>query len=172
MTKIAVIIINFFLTISIYSISSADINGGQINFSDFQGKKILIVNTASNSPYVAQYAALEQLYQLYKDSLVVIAFPGNSFSNEPGSNASIKSFVTSTYNIHFLLAAKVDVSGSGQAPIYQWLTQQSQNGMMNIVVQSDFQKFLIDKDGTLIGVFSAAVSPLDSSIQNAITGNQ
>jgi glutathione peroxidase len=171
MIRIAFIITSLFFTISIYSISATDINGGQINFSSFQGKKILIVNTASNSSYVAQYAALEQLYQQYKDSLVVIAFPSNSFGNEPGSNTSIKNFVTSTYNTHFQLAAKVEVSGSSQATIYQWLTQQGQNGMMNNAVRGDFQKFLVDKDGTLMGVFSSTIDPMDNSIQNAITNN-
>jgi len=171
MTRNAFIITSLFFTISIYSISATDINGGQINFSGFQGKKILIVNTASNGSYTSQYAALEQLYQLYKDSLVVIAFPSNSFGNEPGSNAGIKDFVTGTYNTHFLLAAKADVTGPSQIPIYQWLTQQSQNGMMNSVVQGDFQKYLVDKNGILIGVFSPMIGPMDSSIQNAITDN-
>jgi glutathione peroxidase len=171
MIKTVLIISTLFFTISIYSISSTDINGEQFNFSDFQGKKILIVNTASNSRYVGQYAALEQLYQQYKDSLIVIVFPSNSFGNETGDNAAIKNFVVNNYNAHFLLAGKLDVTGSSQAPIYHWLTQQSQNGMMDNPMLGDFQKFLVDKDGTLIGVFSPVISPMDSSIQNAITNN-
>ncbi len=170
MTKVGFAFALFTTTISIYSISFVDIDGSELNFSGYQGKKILIVNTASNSPYTNQYASLEQLYQQYKDSLMVVAFPSNSFGNESGNNAAIKNFVLNTYNIHFLLGAKVEVTGSGQAPIFQWLTQESRNGMMNNTIQSDFQKFLIEKDGTLIGVFSADVSPLDSSIHHAIIG--
>jgi glutathione peroxidase len=171
MTKFILLIAATFFTASIYSISSTDIDGSSIHFSDFAGKKILIVNTASNSSAVSQYAHLEQLYQQYKDSLVIIAFPSNSFGNEPGNNQNIKDFITSTYNTHFLLGAKVDVIGSGQSPIYQWLTQQSQNGMMDNEMVDDFQKFLINKNGELIGIFSPVVDPMDSLIQNAILHN-
>jgi glutathione peroxidase len=171
MLKIVFVVATLFFTVSIYSISFNDTNGVQVNFSDFQGKKILIVNTASASPYVSQYASLEQLYQLYKDSLVIIAFPSNSFGHESGDNIGIHNFVTTNYNIHFMLGAKIDVTGIGQSAIYQWLTQQSQNGMMNSTIQSDFQKFLIEKDGKLVGVFSADLNPMDSTIQNAIKVN-
>jgi len=171
MTKLLIFITGVFLTVSIYTITSENIDGGQINFSSFQGKKILIVNTASNSPYVSQYTGLEQLYQQYHDSLVVIAFPSNSFGNEPGTNQEIKNFVMSTYNVHFLLGAKVPVTGVQKPAIYQWLTQQVQNGMMNSDVLYDFQKYLIDDDGTLIAVFGSNIHPMDSTIQNAITNN-
>lgn len=156
---------------SIYSISEQDISGEAISFSDFAGKKILIVNTATNCPFVGQYGGLEQLYQQYKDSLVVIAFPSNSFGNESASNSSIKSFVQSTYNTHFVLGSKVNVSGTEKANIYEWLTKKSLNGMLEGEVKGDFQKYLVDRNGLLIGVFSSSVQPMDSLIQKAILEN-
>jgi glutathione peroxidase len=171
MIKLSILISAFLLTVSIYTITSTDIDGNQINFSSFQGKKILIVNTATNSPYVSQYAGLEQLYQQYHDSLVVIVFPSNTFGHEPGDNASIKNFIITNYNAHYILGAKISVAGPNQAPIYQWLTQQSQNGMMNNTMYSDFQKYFVDKDGTLIGAFAPTVLPTDSSIIHLILGN-
>jgi len=171
MSKIGILIATIFLSISIYSISVNNIDGQTIHFSDYSGKKILIVNTATNSSYVNQYAHLEQLYQLYKDSLVVIAIPSNSFGNEPGSNQAIKDFVTSNYNAHFTLGEKVPVTGADATPIYQWLEQESQNGTMNNELNGDFQKFLISKDGSLIGVFSPVIDPMDSLIQKAILHN-
>jgi glutathione peroxidase len=159
------------VTTSIYTLTASSIDGSTMNFSSFQGKKILIVNTATGSEYVSQYVGLEQLYQQYKDSLVIIAFPSNSFGHEPGSNASIDSFVNNTYHIHYILGAKLNVVGESEAAIYQWLTQQTQNGMLNSTVQGDFQKYLVDTDGKLIAVFSPDVDPMNQLVQNAITGN-
>jgi glutathione peroxidase len=171
MIKIALLLATLVFTISIYSLTANDVDGGTIHFSDFSGKKILIVNTASNSSAASQYARLEELYRLYKDSLVIIAFPSNSFGNEPGNNQSIKDSVMNKYNIHFVLGEKINVTGLSQAPIYQWLTQESQNGMTDNEIVGDFQKFLVNKNGTLIGVFSPVIDPMDSLIQNAILHN-
>jgi glutathione peroxidase len=171
MSKLFLLIVSVLFSVSIYSITATDIDGGTIHFSDFSGKKILIVNTAIGSPAVSQFERLEELYQLYKDSLVIIAFPSNSFGNETGTNQSIKDSIMNAYHIHFLLAGKIDVSGSGKAPVYQWLTQETQNGMLDNEVVDDFQKFLINKYGVLIGVFSSVVDPMDSTIQNAILHN-
>jgi glutathione peroxidase len=171
MLKVLFIGCTFLYLTSIYSFIVTGINGNQIDFNDFRDKKILIVNIATGSPRVGQLQKLEQLYQIYKDSLIIIVFPSNSFGNEIETNASINTFITNNYNPHFLLGAKIDVTGSGQAPVYQWLTLQSQNGMMSNAVQGDFQKFLINKDGKLIGVFSPMVDPMDSSIQNIISDN-
>jgi glutathione peroxidase len=171
MFKSLIIVASLFFTVSIYSITEADIDGNAMSFSTFAGKKILIVNTATNSPYVPQFVQLEELYQQYKDSLVVIAFPSNSFGHETGDNASIKSFVQSTYNIHFILGAKVNVKETEQAGIYSWLTSMTQNGMLNSEVHDDFQKYLINGSGTLIGVFNSSIQPMDSLIQKAILEN-
>lgn len=154
--------------VSIYTISVSDVNGNTLNLSTFAGKKILLVNTSSNSPHVAQYAKLEQLYQLHRDSLVIIAFPSNSFGNEPGNDSTIKSFVLNTYHINFYLASKSSVIGADKSALYNWLAEKDLNGMMRGLPRGDFHKFLIDGEGKLIGRFTELVDPLDSELQNAI----
>lgn len=171
MVKLSIFLCGLFLITSIYSITVTDIDGGQINFSEFQGKKILIVNTASNSRYVSQYGELQQLHQAYGDSVVIIAFPSNSFDNEPMTNAEIKAFCQNNYNVTFKIAQKASVAGANVQSIYNWLAQQSENGVMNGVVVTDFQKFLIDENGLLIGVFAPSINPLHNSITNALTNN-
>jgi glutathione peroxidase len=160
----------FYLS-DIYQFSVPAIGGGtSIHFSDFQGKKILLVNTSSNSLFTPEYGRLEQLYQQYKDSLVIVAIPSNDFNHEPGSEQDIQSFVQSTYSIHYLLAGKTVVTGAGQSGLYKWLTSGSQNGVITSTVQYDFQKYLIGTDGHLIGYFTGAMDPMDSTLQNAIQG--
>jgi len=171
MYKLIVFLLPFIAISDIYSFSIPGINGGAaINFSDYAGKKILIVNTCSDSAYAPQYGRLEQLYQQYKDSLVIVAIPSNNFGREPGSEAAIQSFVNSNYPIHYLLAGKMSVTGDGQSTLYQWLTTGSQNGGMSSTVKYDFQKYLVGTDGHLIGWFTGAMDPMDSTIQNAIQG--
>ena len=165
-------ILTFFTSPDIYAFSVPAIGGGTaINFSDYRGKKILIVNTSSNSNFTPQYARLEQLYQRYKDSLVIIAFPSNDFNHEPGSEQSILSFVQNTYSIHYLLAGKTGVTGAGQSDLYKWLTTRDANGSMSSIVQYDFQKYLIGSDGHLMGYFTGAMDPMDATIQNAVQGH-
>jgi len=118
---------------------------------------------------VDQYGQLEKLYQLYKDSLVIVAIPSNSFGNEPGNNEAIKSFVMDNYHIHYLLAAKMDVTDSTQSPLYSWLTDKTQNEMMNNRVKNDFTKFLIDSSGRLIGFFDGSVDPMTDEMTSAIS---
>lgn len=158
-----------FFTASIYSYQLNDIDGNIISLSAYQGKKILFVNTADSSPLVNQYASLEQLYTKFSDSLVIIAVPSNSFGNEPDSIAdSIKSHVQSRYDIHYILASRMNVAGDSITPIYQWLTQKSENGVMNNPVFGDFFKYLVNEQGQLIGVFSPDTDPMDTVIQNSI----
>ena len=154
---------------SIYSFQITDINNNTINFNDFQGKKLLLVNIATGSTRVSQLSQLEQLNQKYGDSLVIIAFPSNSFGHESRTNSEIKQFCQSQYGITFRLIGKTSVNGGPIHPVYNWLTHQSENGTFNNVVYDDFQKFLIDKNGSLIGVFNSKVLPTDPLIINAIT---
>lgn len=168
MTQIFSLLIALFSFTSIYDYSISDIDGNTISLSQFQGKKMLLVNTASNSQYTSQYQGLEQLYQRYSDSLVIIAIPSNSFGHEPLSNAAIKQFVSSNYNNHFILGAKTDVAGTNQCPLYNWLTHSAQNGVMENTLSNDFYKFLIDRSGNLIGAFAPSVDPMSQQIQDAI----
>jgi glutathione peroxidase len=155
-------------TVSIYSLSFSNIDGNSSNMAQYQGKKILLVNTATQSSRAAQYGELEQLYQQHKDSLVVIAFSSNSFGNEPLSNAAIKSQLQATYNVHYVLAGKSDVTGAAANAIYQWLGSKADNGLANCKIRGDFQKFLISKQGKITAVFDTATSPLDARVQQAI----
>lgn len=162
MVKTLLLISSLLLFDGIYDFHLTDIDGNTVNLSDFQGKKILIVNTSADSSYIQQYASLEQLYQKYSDSLVVIAVPSNSFGNEPESADSIKSFVTNTYNIHYILASPLNITGDSTAPLYQWFADNGQPA------NGDFCKFLISGEGDIIGAFDASIDPMNSIIQDMI----
>jgi glutathione peroxidase len=154
---------------SIYSLSVADINEGTINFNNYRGKKILIVNTATGSTDASrQLTELQQLYQQNRDSLVVIAFPSNSFGNEPGSNAQVKALMQGTYGINFPIALKSSVKGDDVNIVYRWLGSKIQNEMMNARTVRDFQKYLVDGTGRLVAKFDSSINPLHATIQDAI----
>jgi len=150
---------------SVYQFSVAALDGGVIHFSDFKGKKILIVNTASKCGYTPQYKELEALYEKYKNKLVVVGFPANNFMNqEPGSNAEIKEFCTQNYGVTFPMAQKISVKGDDIAPIYIWLTHKEKNNVLDAEVGWNFNKFLLDEEGKLIAHFGSKVKPLDDEI--------
>lgn len=158
-------------TTSIYSISLPASQGDTaIAFSNYSGKKILIINTATNSSYNAQYQNLEKLQQQFKDSLVVIAIPSNDFGNEPDDDSTIAANVKTRYNISFLLAAKAPITGDATTPLYNWLQKETENGEMSSEVKGDFQKYLVDEKGNLVGLFSPEVDPLDEQVISAIRG--
>ncbi len=145
---------------SIHSFKVNGIDGKQINFASFKGKKILVVNTASKCGYTPQYEALEKVYEQYKDKLVIIGFPCNQFGGqEPGTNEEIVSFCKKNYGVTFPLADKIDVKGAGIAPIYQWLTQKAKNGVLDANISWNFNKFLLDENGKMIAYFPSNVTP-------------
>ncbi|GGA87925.1 glutathione peroxidase [Puia dinghuensis] len=152
----------------IYSLSFTDAQGHLVQLSAFKGKKILLVNTASGSSRASQYASLEKLYELYKDSLVIIAFPSNDFGHEPATGAVISQNVVSQYNIQFIMAANISVTGATTHPVFQWLTSAALNGLDSNPVGNDFYKFLVDSAGNWKGVFSDEVDPMSAEMQNAI----
>ncbi|MEZ4948502.1 MAG: glutathione peroxidase [Saprospiraceae bacterium] len=136
-----------------------------IDFSDFEGKKILIVNVASKCGFTYQYEDLEKLYQEYKDKLVVIGFPCNQFlGQEPGSEEKIESFCSSTYGVTFPMTTKINVKGKEQHPIYKWLTSKDLNGKDNYKISWNFNKFLLDEEGQLIEYYGSKVKPMDEAI--------
>ncbi len=150
---------------SIYDFKVEALDGSTINFADFKGKKLLIVNTASECGYTPQYEGLQQLYDKYKGSLVIVGFPANNFGGqEPGSNGEIKEFCKKNYGVTFPMAAKVSVKGDDIAPIFKWLTQKSQNGVMDADVRWNFTKFLLDDKGTLLAKFDSKVAPMSEEI--------
>lgn len=150
---------------NIFQFKVESIDGGTIDFSTFKGKKILIVNTASKCGYTPQYEELEKLYNVYKNKLVIVGFPANNFGGqEPGSNEEIKSFCTKNYGVTFPMAAKVSVKGDDTAPIFKWLTEKSQNGVMDATIKWNFTKFLLNENGELLAVFPSAVKPMSEEI--------
>jgi len=145
---------------SIHSFKVKAIDGKQIDFASFKGKKILVVNTASKCGYTPQYEALEKVYKQYKDKLVIIGFPCNQFGGqEPGTNEEIASFCQKNYGVTFPLADKVDVKGGNTAPIYQWLTQKAKNGLVDATISWNFNKFLLDENGKMMAYFPSNVKP-------------
>jgi glutathione peroxidase len=170
MNNLIIAISSLFLT-SIYTLSFTDTDGNTVNMSAFQGKKILLVNMASGSPRASQLSGLQQLHRQYGDSLVVIVFPSNSFGKESRSDAEIKQFCQANYGAGFRIAAKASVSGTGIQSIYRWLANQNENGVMNGAVVGDFQKFLINKNGLLVGAFTPSFDPSNNELIQAITAN-
>ena len=148
------------------------IDGKSVSLSHFKGKKVLVVNVASKCGNTPQYAQLEELYKKYgPDKFVIIGFPANNFgSQEPGTDQEIKSFCETTYGVTFPMMSKISVKGDDMAPLYQWLTQKSQNGVLDAPVQWNFQKFMIDEKGNVAGVIPPKESPMSDRIVNWIEG--
>ena len=142
------------------------ITGKPFDLAQFKGKKVLVINTASECGFTHQYAQLEELYEHFHDAdFEIIAFPANDFgAQEPGSNDEINRFCQRNYGVSFPLMAKVTVKGNHIHPLFQWLTQKSQNGVADIEITWNFQKFLIDENGQLVKSLAPAVSPMDDSV--------
>lgn len=150
---------------TIYDFKVESLDGKEINFADFKGKKILIVNTASECGFTPQYADLEKLYEEYKDKLVIVGFPANNFGGqEPGTNAEIGTFCQKNYGVTFPMAAKVSVKGDDTAPIFKYLTEKDLNGVKNSTILWNFTKFLIDENGKLIDSYVSTTKPTSESI--------
>ncbi len=150
---------------SIYSFTVEALDGTTINFAEFKGKKILIVNTASECGYTPQYDGLQKLYDQYKDKLVIVGFPANNFgAQEPASNTEIKEFCKKNYGVTFPMAAKISVKGDDQADIYRWLCNKSENGVLDAEVKWNFNKFLLDENGKLLNYFPSKVEPMSEEI--------
>ncbi len=148
-----------------YDLSARTIDGDTLYFSVFRGKKVLVVNTASECMLTPQYKKLQQLYEEYGgDDFEIIAFPCNDFGNrEPGTNQEIRKFCNQ-YGISFTLMEKISVKGEEQHPVYRWLTESSENGTLDAKVMWNFQKFLIDTTGHVIDYVGPPGSPYNNRI--------
>jgi glutathione peroxidase len=154
---------------SIYDFKVPALEAGTIDFSQFKGKKILIVNTASKCKYTPQYDALEKLYERYKAKLVIVGFPANNFFfEERGSNKDIAAFCKDKYGVTFPMAAKISVKGRKMAAIYHWLTEQKYNGFKDNGVKWNFQKYLLNEKGRLVHIFYPNTAPDDPEVIAAI----
>ncbi len=154
---------------SIYDFKVAALDGGTIDFASYKGKKILVVNTASECGFTPQYEGLEQLYEKYKEKLVIVGFPANNFgSQEPGSNEEIGAFCKKNYGVTFPMAAKISVKGDDAAPVYKWLCHKSENGVLDAEVGWNFNKFLLDENGKLLAHFESKVTPMSEEITSKL----
>ena len=155
----------FIMASSIYDFKVPSLDGKQINFADYKGKKILVVNTASKCGNTPQYETLEKLYETHKDKLVIVGFPANNFAGqEPGSNGEIQEFCKKNYGVTFPMAEKVSVKGDDMSPVYKFLTEQAAKKGMENPVSWNFGKFLLDENGNLIATFSPKTQPLSDEI--------
>jgi len=162
---IALLLSSLFTASSIYEFKVEGLEGGAIDFSKFKGKKIMIVNTASKCGNTPQYAELEQLYEKYKDKLVIVGFPANNFGQqEPGSNEEIKEFCSKNYGVSFPMASKVSVKGEDVAPIYKYLTDEAKKLGFEDPVKWNFTKFLLDENGKLITVIHNKTKPMSEDV--------
>jgi glutathione peroxidase len=156
-------------TKNLHSFKANTLEGKEFDFASLKGKKVLIVNTASECGYTPQYKDLQALYAKYSSkNFVIIGFPCNDFGGqEPGTGSEIKSFCQKNYGVTFQMMEKVSIATS---PIYKWLTTKTENGVLDAVVKWNFNKFLIDEKGNLVKYLPSSVKPMDAEITNWIEG--
>jgi glutathione peroxidase len=151
---------------TIYQFKVQSLDGEEFDFSSLEGKKIMVVNTASKCGLTPQYKKLQVIYEQYGDKdFVIIGFPANNFLfQEPGSDEEIAVFCEQNYGVTFPMMSKISVKGKKMHPIYQFLTQKSKNGVIDSSVSWNFQKYLINSDGRLAKVISPRTLPDDPSV--------
>jgi len=156
--------------VSFYSLKGVLNDDSVLDFSSLKGKKVLLVNTASDCGYTNQYQDLQELYEEYKGELVVIGFPANDFKEqEKGSDAEISEFCKRNFGVTFPLMKKSSVKKTGdQHEVFRWLTDSSRNGWNSKPPSWNFAKYLVNEDGILINYFGSSISPRDKDILNAI----
>ncbi|HEV7333981.1 MAG TPA: glutathione peroxidase [Flavisolibacter sp.] len=151
---------------SFYDFKVAGLDGKEIDFAKFKGKKVLVVNTASKCGLTPQYAELQKLYEKYQNKLVIVGFPANNFADqEPGTNEEIGAFCKKNYGVTFPMAEKVSVVGDDAHALFKYLTEEAKKmGTPDPVVKWNFTKFLVDENGKLVKVFPSKVSPISEEI--------
>lgn len=153
---------------SFYTFKMTSLEGEEVDFSRYKGKKVLLVNTASKCGFTPQYAELEQLREQYGDKLVILGFPANNFNQEKGSNEEIAEFCQKNYGVKFQMFEKILVKGDDQHPLYQWLSKKELNGWNDEAPSWNFCKYLVNEKGELVKFFPSKVKPTDKAILDAI----
>ena len=161
-------------TKNLYQFEATTIDGKTFAFELLKGKKVLIVNTASECALTPQFKKLQELYEEYGgDNFEIVGFPCNDFGKqEPASNDVIYDFCTKKYNVTFLMMEKISIKGDNPHPIYKWLTSSKENGTLDVKVTWNFQKFMIDENGTVIDFVPPIKSPNNSRILDWLKGEE
>jgi glutathione peroxidase len=156
----------------IYDFTMKSIDGTPVPLSSFKGKVVLVVNVASKCGYTPQYTGLEALYEKYKDKgLVIVGFPANNFmAQEPGTDAEIKTFCSTKYNVSFPMFSKISVKGEDKAELYKFLTDATANPTTGGEIKWNFTKFMVDRNGKVVQRFEPAVTPeqMDAAVAAAL----
>jgi len=166
------VIINIEAQKNFHSFKVETLEGEPFDLASLKGKKVLVVNTASKCGLTPQYEALQALFEKYGgENFTIVGFPANNFlSQEPGSHQEILEFCTKNYGVTFLMMQKISVKGDDIHPVYQWLTEKSENGVIDSKVSWNFQKYLIDENGNLVKMLSPRTKPNDKEIISWIEG--
>lgn len=145
---------------TVYDFKMKDAKGNEVDLSDYRGKVLLIVNTATGCGFTPQYEGLQKLYDKYNEKgFEILDFPCNQFGNQaPGTDEEIVSFCTLKYNTTFRQFSKIDVNGANEAPLYKYLKSQK-GGLLNSAIKWNFTKFLVDRDGNVVGRFAPTDTP-------------
>lgn len=152
-----------------YNFKMNAIDGTEIDFGTYKGKKVMLVNVASECGFTPQYEGLQELHEKYKEDLVILGFPANNFGGqEPGSNEEIAGFCKKNYGVDFQMFEKISVKGDDMHPLYQWLSDKDKNGWNNDAPNWNFCKYVIDENGQLTHFFQSAIKPMGPEIQEAI----
>ncbi|HSJ69920.1 MAG TPA: glutathione peroxidase [Anditalea sp.] len=142
-----------------------NIDGEEVDFAQFKGKKVLLVNVASKCGYTSQYAELQELHEKHGDKITVLGFPANNFGGqEPGTEEEIKTFCSENFGVTFPMFEKVSVKGVDKHPLYRWLSDKDLNGWNDKEPAWNFSKYLLDEEGKLVDFYPSAVSPMDEKI--------
>jgi len=149
------------------------LEGEEFDLAQLKGKKVLIVNTASKCGFTPQYEGLQNLYDKYGgEDFVILGFPANNFfRQEPGTNEEIREFCSRNYGVTFPMMEKISVKGKDMHPLYKWLTTKELNGLENSSVSWNFQKYLVDEEGKLVGSLPPKTKPFSEKIISWIEGN-
>lgn len=158
-------------SVGFYDLKATSLDGQEVKMSQYKGKKIVILNTASKCGYTSQYADWQKFYEANKENVVVLGFPCNQFmGQEPGTSGEIASFCQLNYGVTFPMFEKVDVKGDEQSPIYQWLSNPEKNGWCSDVPSWNFCKYLIDEKGNLTHFFASKIKPESPEFTAALQG--
>lgn len=155
---------------SVYDFTMKDLDGKEVSLAQYEGKVLLLVNTASKCGFTPQYEGLEKLYKTYRDKgLVILGFPANNFLwQEPGTDGEIKQFCSIKFGVTFPMFSKISVKGKGQHPLYAFLTDEKANPGFGGAITWNFNKFLVGRDGKVMGRYGSKVEPESKELVDAV----